>query len=169
LALLTVTVVLGVLATDRLLLRPGRRVGAQFAHRATAMLAFGFGAVHVILEVIAGRAGLLSAVVPATDAGDRYYLSLGTIAADLVLVVTVTSLARVSYAGTERVRQWRAVHALVYLAWPLAITHGLYDQHRPSAPVGWSYLTCAALVALAVAARLTAGGISSQGGRRGDG
>jgi DMSO/TMAO reductase YedYZ heme-binding membrane subunit len=157
LVVLTVTMVLGVLATDRLLLRPRTRAGTQLAHRATAMLTLGFGAVHVILEIIDGRAGVLSAAVPFSDAGDRYYLSLGTIAADIVVVVTVTSLTRVRYAATARAaRQWRVIHGTTYIAWPLAIAHGLYDQHRPAAPVGWSYAICAALVALAVVTRLIA-------------
>jgi sulfoxide reductase heme-binding subunit YedZ len=43
------------------------------------------------------------------------------VAFDLMLAITVTSLLRVRIGF----RGWRAVHWLGYLAWPIALAHGI--------------------------------------------
>ena len=150
---LTLAVITGVVATDRSFLRPPGRIAVQVAHRIVSILAVGFLALHITLEITTSHAGVLAAAVPFSDAGDRYLLSLGTIAADLIAAVTVTSLVRLRYAGTANAYQWRAFHITAYLAWPLAIVHGMFDQGGRGSWAGWTYLLCVALVALAVATR----------------
>jgi DMSO/TMAO reductase YedYZ heme-binding membrane subunit len=150
---LTAAVVLGVAATERHFLPPGTRVTAQIAHRAVALAAVGFLLVHILLETVSARAALLDAVLPFTDARNRLYLGLGTIASDLVIAIIATSLARIRYAGSRRPQLWRAVHRSIYVAWPLAIVHGMLMRGGP-AWAAWSYGICGGLVAVALTARI---------------
>ena len=82
-----------------------------------------FVGVHVLTTVLDTYApiGLISVVVPFTSAYRPLWLSLGTIAFDLLLALVITSLlrARLGYRG------WRLVHWFAYLAWPVALWHGL--------------------------------------------
>ncbi len=150
---LTVAVVLGVAATERYFLSAGTRVTAQIAHRAVALTAVGFLLVHILLETVSAQAGLLAAVLPFTDARDRLYLGLGTIASDLVIAIIATSLARMRYAGSRYPQLWRVIHRSIYVAWPLAILHGMLMRGGP-AWAAWTYGICAGLVAVALTARI---------------
>jgi DMSO/TMAO reductase YedYZ heme-binding membrane subunit len=150
---LTVAVVLGVAATGRHLLPAMARVRTQLAHRAVALSATGFLLVHILTETVSANAPALSAVLPFAGPGDRLYLGFGTIASDLVLAVAATSLSRMRYATSAHPWRWRVVHRLVYVAWPLAIAHGILTRGLP-VWAAWLYGTCAVLVAVAVAARV---------------
>ncbi len=149
---LTVAVVLGVAVTERHFLPAQTRVTAQLVHRAVALIAVGFLVVHILLETVSDQAGPLAAVLPFSDAHDRLYLGLGTIASDLVIAIIGTSLARMRYAQSAHPQLWRMVHRSIYVAWPLAILHGI----REGGPVwaAWTYGICAALVAVAISARV---------------
>ena len=150
---LTVSVVLGVAATERHLLPPGTRVTAQVAHRAVALTAFGFLVVHILLETVGGQATPVAAVLPFVSASDRLYLGLGTIASDLVIAVIATSLARMRYSQSAHPQLWRVVHLCIYVAWPMAILHGILMRGVP-VWAAWTYGICAAAVALASTARI---------------
>ena len=81
----------------------------------------------------------------------RIWLGLGAIASDLLIALIATSLVR------ERIRPrlWRAVHWAGYLCWPVALAHGLgIGTDRATAWVFDLTLACAAIVAVAVLARL---------------
>jgi DMSO/TMAO reductase YedYZ heme-binding membrane subunit len=57
-------------------------------------------------------------------------VGLGAVAVDLLMAVILTSLVRVRLG----VRAWRGVHWLAYLAWPIAVIHGLgigTDKSQP--------------------------------------
>ena len=150
---LTVAVVLGVAATERHILPAATRVTAQLVHRAVALIAVGFLIVHILLETVSDQAGPLAAVLPFSDAGDRLYLGLGTIASDLVIAIIGTSLARMRYARSAHPQLWRMVHRSIYVAWPLAILHGILEGGGP-VWAAWTYGICAALVAVAISARV---------------
>jgi hypothetical protein len=152
---LTAAVMAGVVATGRHLMSAPARVMVQVIHRSVSLIAVGFLAVHILLEVASARAGPLTAILPFTGARSRFYLGLGTIASDIEIAIVVTSIARMRYASSARPRLWRIVHLSIYAAWPLAIVHGLYEPGRPAAWVGWTYLLCLAAVAIAVATRYT--------------
>ena len=92
-------------------------------------------------------------MLPFTDARGRLYLGLGTIASDLVIAITATSLARMRYARSRHPQLWRAVHRSIYVAWPLAILHGMLMRGGP-VWAAWTYGICAALVAVALTARI---------------
>lgn len=123
LALLTATAVLGVLATGR-----GGRVLPRFVgqalHRNLALWSVVLLVVHVATAVVDSYVDIRwwQAVVPWV--GATYlplWLGLGTLALDLLLVVTVTSLLR----ARMRHRTWRLTHLLAYAAWAVAVGHGL--------------------------------------------
>ena len=154
---LTLAVVLGVAATERHILPPRTRVTAQIAHRAVALSAVGFLLVHILLETVSARAALLAAVLPFTGARGPLYLGLGAIASDLVIATMATSLARMRYARSRHPQLWRAVHRSIYVAWPLAILHGMLMRGGP-AWAAWTYGICSALVAVALTARIPAAG-----------
>lgn len=150
---LTVALVLGIAATERSFFSAGTRVRAQIAHRAVALTAVGFLLVHILLETISARAALIAAVLPFTDARSRLYLGLGTVASDLVIALIATSLARMRYAGSRHPQLWRAVHRSIYVAWPLAILHGMLMRGGP-VWAAWTYGICAGLVAVALTTRI---------------
>lgn len=151
---LTEAVVSGVAAAERLV--PTRfRLLIQSAHRATTVLAVGFLVVHVLLKITEGHATVLNAFVPFYgEHGRAVYVGLGTIAGDLLILVFVTGLMRARFAASRRPWVWRSVHAMAYVAWPLALLHGLLAGRTPKPWVAVSYVAVAAVVLVAVASRL---------------
>ena len=121
---------------------PGGRIAAQAAHRAVSFAAVAFLAVHITVEVLAGRSRPSDAVVPFLDPGRTFYLGLGTVAADLLVVTVVTGLLRGRFARARPAWLWRALHAAAYLCWPLAIVHGLLAGRTAKPYVDWSYGAC---------------------------
>lgn len=148
---LTGAVVWGLSAAERVM-PPRGRVLAQATHRASASAGVAFLAAHITLKVLEGHASAADAVVPLAGAGG--YVALGTLATDLILFAFVSGLLRGRGSPTGRVWPWRAVHCAAYAAWPMAIAHGLMAGRTPKAWVTWSYIVCAALVALAAAVRV---------------
>jgi hypothetical protein len=150
---LTAAVAAGLAATDRLVVSPAGRVTFQAVHRALSLAALGFLASHVLLEVLARRSHVADAVVPFLASGRTLYLGLGTLASDLLLLIALTGVARRRFAS-HWTAAWRGVHVAAYLAWPLAILHGLLGG-RPAKPyVDWSYGACVAAVAVVLVVRL---------------
>lgn len=159
---LTAAVAAGLIATDRRLITPAGRVTFQTVHRALSLAAVGFLASHVLLEILAHRSRTVDAVVPFLASGRTLYLGLGTLASDLLLLIAFTSVARGRFASRWAVA-WRCVHVTAYLAWPLAILHGLLGG-RPAKPyVDWSYGACVAAVAIALVVRLVTPPLSHRG------
>ncbi len=123
LVLFTLTLVLGIVS------RSGRswaglgRFGLAELHRTAALTGVGLVAVHVgsLLFDPYAQLKLLDFVVPFTGAYRPLFLGLGTVAVDLLIVITVASLAR-SLVGP---RFFRAVHWLTYVLWPVALVHAL--------------------------------------------
>ncbi len=154
---LTASVGAGLAAADRVVMSPGGRIAAQAAHRAVSFAAVVFLVIHITVEVLAGRSRPSDAVVPFLDPGRTFYLGLGTVASDLLVVIVVTGLLRGRFARARPAWLWRALHAAAYLCWPLAIVHGLLAGRTAKPYVDWSYGACAAAVALALVFRLAAG------------
>ncbi|MGH3156544.1 MAG: hypothetical protein ACRDNF_08240 [Streptosporangiaceae bacterium] len=152
---LTAAVAAGLIATDRIIMSPAGRVVAQAVHRALSLVAVGFLATHVLLEVLAHRSRPVDAVAPFLAHGRTFYVGLGTLASDLLLLIFATGIARRRFAA-RGAAAWRAVHVTAYLAWPLAIAHGLLAGRQAKPYVDWSYGACLAAVALALLIRLVA-------------
>ncbi len=152
---LTAAVGVGVLAADRIIMVSRGRVVAQAVHRAVSFAALAFIATHVALEILAHRSRVSDALVPFLARGRTFYLGLGTLASDLVVLIVVTGIARGRFAG-RRPWAWRAIHAAAYLAWPMSIGHGLLAGRTAKPYVDWSYGACLAAVGLALVIRLVA-------------
>lgn len=121
--LLTGTVVLGVAGIARFAAPRWPRLVTAGLHRNLSLLAVGFVVAHVLTTVLDSyaRISLVAAVVPFSSSYRPLWLSLGTIAFDMLLAVAATSLLR------DRLgyRTWRAVHWLAYGCWPIALWHAL--------------------------------------------
>jgi len=156
LALFTITTVLGVLSTGS---KAGKRVPSfvtQAVHRNIALLSVVLLVVHVCSAVVDTFVDIRwwQAVVPWV--GSTYqplWLGLGTLALDLILVITVTSLLRTRLSH----RTWRAVHLSSYLGWVLSVVHGIGIGTDVQAGLSWAYAIvggCVVLVLAAIGLRL---------------
>jgi hypothetical protein len=152
---LTAAVAAGLASADRLVVSPAGRVTFQAVHRALSLASVGFLASHVLLEVLAHRSHAIDTLVPFLASGRTLYLGLGTLASDLILLITLTGVVRGRFAS-RWTATWRGVHVTAYLAWPLAILHGLLGGRTAKPYVDWSYGACVAAVAVALVVRLVA-------------
>ena len=150
---LTAAVVCGLAATDRLVLSPKQRVALQSVHRATAVAALGFLATHIAVKVAEQEASPLVVILPFSG-GATFAVSLGTIAADLLVLTAATGAVRGRFAGSRHPWLWRLLHSGAYACWPIALAHGLTAGRAAATYVLWSYGVCAAVVALALMVRV---------------
>ena len=123
LLLLTGVVALGIVTSRRW--SPGKapRFVTASLHRSIALLSVVFVAVHVVSAVLDPYAavGVAAVFVPFVASSSALWVGLGAISLDLVLALIVSSLLRTRLSP----RLWRGVHWLAYLAWPVALAHGL--------------------------------------------
>ncbi|MFD0687407.1 hypothetical protein [Actinomadura fibrosa] len=149
---LSLTVMIGLLATGRTVLAPRHRVRAQAVHRATAFVALAALVPHIAAQLVRHRLGAVQAFVPVSG---RHLLGygLGTAAFYLLVTAAASGIARGRFAGGRRPWAWRAVHLTAYAAWPPAVAHGLTAGRTPAPWVTAAYALCLGAVALALAAR----------------
>lgn len=153
LLLLTATFALGIMVTKKGRLPGLPRFAVTGLHRALSLLAVCFLGVHIITAVLDSyvRIPLLSAVIPGVSGYERFWLSLGAIATDLMIAMIITSLMR----GRLNPLAWRVVHLTAYLSWPVALAHSIGSakdlQQKPLVLIG---VGCALVIAVAVAIRL---------------
>jgi sulfoxide reductase heme-binding subunit YedZ len=123
LVLLTGTVMLGITGTARAASSRWPRLVTAGLHRNVALTALALVVVHVVTTVLDPFASIsvAAAFIPGSSAYRPLWLSLGAVAFDLILAITVTSLLR----NRLSLRAWRAVHLLTYASWPIALWHGL--------------------------------------------
>jgi DMSO/TMAO reductase YedYZ heme-binding membrane subunit len=151
---LSLAVMGGVLAMDRIVLQPRHRMKAQLLHRAVAMASVGFLIGHVMLQVLDGHVGPLDAAIPFLAGGRTLFIGFGTIAAQLMLLLAATGIARGRFAYRSRPALWRVIHVLAYLCWPIALLHGLQAGRSPKPWVTASYNVCVALIVVALLVRV---------------
>jgi sulfoxide reductase heme-binding subunit YedZ len=120
---LTVVVALGVAISTRVRPRGLPLYLTTAVHRNAALLAVAFLVVHVATAVIDPYAAvqLTAVLVPFTAHWAAFWVGLGALALDLVVVLVLTSLVRTRLPYTL----WRRIHWASYAAWPLALAHGL--------------------------------------------
>ncbi|MFC5500818.1 ferric reductase-like transmembrane domain-containing protein [Lysinimonas soli] len=156
LVLMTITVVLGILT------RSGRpafgmpRFAVTLVHRNSALIGTVFIAIHVISLLFDPYAQLkvLDFFVPFLGSYRPFWLGLGTVAADLLIAVVVTSLLRHRLGQ----RAFRAVHWATYALWPIALFHSIgTGTDAGSAPFILLAVVCIAAVTGSVIWRLTTG------------
>jgi sulfoxide reductase heme-binding subunit YedZ len=151
--LLTATLLAGLVSVRRTAGVP--RFVSQAVHRNVTLLALGFVVMHVATTVLDGYVpiGWAAAVLPFTSGYRTPWVAAGTVAFDLAILLTVTSLARARVG----LRLWRGIHWLAYALWPLTLVH--YLGAGTDARVAWGrWLAIAAAVAVpgAVAVRVAA-------------
>jgi predicted ferric reductase len=151
---LSVSVMIGLAATDQLVLTPRQRILAQAIHRAAAFTALAMLFIHIVCKLGTARIQFVATFVPFLAAHRSEAVGLGVIAAYLMIVVSVVGIIRGRFATGHRPWVWRAVHALAYLAWPFAIIHGLLSGRSAAGWVQLSYVLCVLLVLLALPTRL---------------
>jgi methionine sulfoxide reductase heme-binding subunit len=123
LVLLSGSVVLGLITSARAGTHSWPRFAVSDLHRKVSLLALVFVCIHVLTTVVDTFVpiGWLPALVPLTSHYKTLWVTLGTVAFDLLLAVAITSILRARIrAGT-----WRAVHWASYLSWPIAVAHGI--------------------------------------------
>ena len=153
---LTGLVLLGLVATDRIVMTPGHRVMAQAVHRAFAFGTLAFLIIHITTEVLAQRSHAIDAVIPFLSPYRTFYIGLGTIASDLIVLLVVTSILRKRFTGHGRAWQWRAIHYSSYVAFVFGVLHGLLGGRAAKPYVDWSYGFAIAVTALGLAVRFLA-------------
>lgn len=149
----TATVVLGVLATGRSTTPLWPRFITQGLHRALAASTVLMLAAHVVSAVVDEYVDIRwwQALVPFGATYRPFWLSLGTLAFDLMLAAAGTSLLR------HRMRHglWRAIHVSTYAVFGLGVVHGIGIGTDAGEP--WSVAVtvgCVVAVLLAATTRL---------------
>jgi Ferric reductase like transmembrane component len=159
---LTAEVGIGLVASDRIIMKPSARVTAQAIHRAMGFGAIAFLVIHIALEIVAGRSHPYDAVIPFLDKGKTFYLGLGTVASDMFIVIMMTGIYRARLATSMSPKAWRVIHGSAYVAWVFGLVHGLLGGRAAKAFFGysgfvyWAYGACATAVAVALLVRLAA-------------
>ncbi|MEV7382691.1 hypothetical protein [Streptomyces lydicus] len=151
---LSVTVLWGLAATDRMVLHSNHRLLAQAVHRGTGVAGLGFLGLHIWVKVAEGHVGTVSVAVPFTDGARPVLIGLGTLAAYVFVAVAVTGAVRGAFTGITASRWWRALHMSAYLAWGLALVHGLKSGRAAAGYAVVGYALCLAAVAVRLALRL---------------
>ncbi len=162
LVLLTLSVVLGVLATGRSRAPLWPTFVTQGLHRSLAGVSMMLLAGHALTAVVDEYVDIRwwQALIPVGATYHPLALGLGTLALDVLVLVTLTSMAR------ERLpqRTWFAIHLMTYAAWLVSVAHGLLigtDAGRT-----WFQLASAAcVVAAAVAAMARVVSVRRRSGR----
>jgi DMSO/TMAO reductase YedYZ heme-binding membrane subunit len=153
---LTGSVIVGLLATDRTIMTPGHRVMAQAVHRAVSFGALAFLIIHIVTEILAQRVHVIDAFIPFLSPFRTFYIGLGTIASDLILLLVITSIMRKRFTAHGKAWRWRAIHYSSYLAFVFGVLHGLLGGREAKPYVDWSYGFAIAVTALGLAIRFLA-------------
>lgn len=123
LVMFTLSLVLGVLARSGRNVPGVGRFGVSDLHRTAALTGTGLIAVHVGSLLIDPYAQLkvVDLLFPFLAAYRPLWLGLGTLALDVLIVVTAASLLR------QRIgpKLFRTVHWVTYALWPMALLHAL--------------------------------------------
>ena len=154
LVLFTVSLVLGIVA------RSGRpvpwlgRFGISDLHRTAALTGTALVVAHIgtlYLDPYA-QLRLVDLVFPFLGAYKPLWLGLGTLALDLLVIVTIVSLLRHRLGP----RVFRTVHWATYALWPVALVHALGNgTDGGSAWLRGLAVVCISAVVTAVGWRLT--------------
>src|ERR1700677_4640520 len=150
---LTGSVIVGLLATDRTIMTPGHRVMAQAVHRAVSFGALAFLIIHIVTEILAQRVHVIDAFIPFLSPFRTFYIGLGTIASDLILLQVATSIVRKRFTAHGKAWRWRAIHYTAYVSFLFGVLHGLMAGRSAKPYVDWSYGFAIALVVLGLVVR----------------
>lgn len=154
---MSLTVMAGVVSTDRLVLMIRHRVLLQSVHRVTGVIAVGALGLHILTKLATGLVGVVEVFIPfiAGRGVEGVYIGLGTLAAYSMASVLWTGLIRARFVGVGRPWMWRTLHSVAYASWPFALVHGLKAGRQADTWVTVSYVLCVVAVVIALLVRLT--------------
>jgi methionine sulfoxide reductase heme-binding subunit len=156
LALFTIAVSLGLLTAGRMSTARWPRFVTESLHRNVSLASVVFLAIHIVSIVLDDYVsiGLVEAFVPFVGTYSPFYLGMGALAFDIILMLAITGVLRT----TMPFRVWRLIHWMAYLGWPIAVVHtvGIGTDQL------WSLVTVGAGIALV----LTCGGYRAVSVRR---
>lgn len=123
LVMLTVSLALGIAARSGRPIAGLGRFGIAEVHRTAALTGTALIALHVgtLMFDPYAQLRLVDTVLPFVGTFRPLWQGLGTLAVDLLVVVTVVSLLRDKVGP----RVFRAVHWATYALWPVALVHAL--------------------------------------------
>jgi methionine sulfoxide reductase heme-binding subunit len=123
LLLLTVSVILGIGTNMRWQSGFWPRYFNPELHRNVSLMAVCFIVVHVATAILDpfARLGLVDALLPFVSSYRPFWLGLGVVAAELTVGLVLSSALQPLLGYTA----WRSIHWLSYVAWPVAVLHGL--------------------------------------------
>jgi hypothetical protein len=152
---LSITIMLGLVATDRLVLSIRQRVLLQSAHRTFGIIAVAALAMHLWTKLMETHIGVIDIFIPFLRSSNTLYVGLGTISGWIMVITMWTGIVRAKFIGRGKPWMWRSIHATSYLMWPIALVHGL-SAGRPAAVwVIVSYVVCILGVLLGLAVRIS--------------
>jgi hypothetical protein len=152
---LSTTIMVGLVATDRLVLSIRQRVLLQSTHRTTGVIAVVALFIHVWTKVAVDKIGVIDAFVPFLAPYKTMLIGFGTISGYIMVMVMWTGIARSRFIGRGKPWMWRGIHAISYLMWPIALLHGLGAGREAKPWVIVSYIICILLVLVGLAVRLS--------------
>ena len=153
--LLTASVVLGLLLSNKASLKRWPRFALEDVHRFVGLLAGGFILIHVGALLVDSYLpfSLANVLVPGTAPYRPLAVAAGVISAELLAALALANRYRKSLSY----RFWRRTHYLNFAVWILAFVHGLTAGTDTGS--GWAlamYLVAASLVAGLTAGRIVA-------------
>ncbi|MEU8614531.1 translation initiation factor III, partial [Actinoplanes sp. NPDC048791] len=152
---LSITIMVGLVATDRLVLSIRQRVLLQSAHRTTGVIAVVALFFHVWTKVAMNYIGVIDVFIPFLAPYKTMLIGFGTISGYIMVMVMWTGIARSRFVGKGKPWMWRGIHAISYLMWPIALLHGLGAGRQAKPWVIVSYIICILLVLVGLAVRLS--------------
>jgi methionine sulfoxide reductase heme-binding subunit len=122
-ALLTTTIVLGLVMSGRARLRRWPRFAVEDVHRFASLLTWSFVGIHALALVADSYLpfSVLDLVVPGIAPYRPLATALGVVAVELLAALAVANLLRKRLSH----RVWRRTHYLNFAVWLLALGHGV--------------------------------------------
>jgi methionine sulfoxide reductase heme-binding subunit len=154
-ALLSGSVILGLLMSTRAKLPAWPRFALEDVHRFVGLLAGTFIGIHVGALLVDSYMpfSLANILVPGTAPYRPVSVAFGVVAAELLVALAVTN----HYRKALSYRFWRRAHYLNFAVWLLALVHGvLAGTDRATAWALALYISTASVVAGLTASRLAA-------------
>ncbi|GLW31530.1 translation initiation factor III [Actinoplanes regularis] len=152
---LSITIMVGLVSTDRLVLSIRQRVFLQSTHRTTGVMAISALVFHLWTKTVESHIRVIDIFVPFITPTNTVFIGLGQISGIVMIVVTWSGLVRAKFIGRGKPWMWRAIHSISYLIWPLALVHGLSAGRAAATWVIVSYVVCVLAVLIGLAVRLS--------------
>jgi hypothetical protein len=152
---LSITIMVGLVSTDRLVLSIRQRVLLQSTHRTTGVMAMSSLAFHLWTKTVESHIRVIDIFIPFITPTNTLYIGLGQISGYVMVLVTWSGLVRARFIGRGKPWMWRAIHSVSYLVWPIALVHGLSAGRAAATWVTVSYVVCVLLVLIGLAVRLS--------------